>query len=100
MNMPSVRRSGVITNNSSGPVPQVEVEVNDSALLKVFGQSGDGLFAAPTMIEAEIRRQYKVSVVGRLASVREQFYAITIERQLKHPAVVALTEEARQRLFA
>lgn len=96
----SLRRSLDAWFDAEGIRPQVEVEVDDSALLKVFGQSGDGLFAAPTVIEAEIRRQYKVSIVGRLPSVRERFYAISIERQLKHPAVVALTEEARQRLFA
>jgi LysR family transcriptional activator of nhaA len=40
-----------------------------------------------------------VRVVGRLPDVRERFYAISAERKLAHPAVLALTEAARTRLF-
>jgi LysR family transcriptional activator of nhaA len=72
----------------------------DSALLKAFAQRGAGLFVAPTAIEAEVCRQYGVRLVARLESVREQFYVITVERVLKHPAVVAVCELARQNLFA
>ena len=71
----------------------------DSALLKTFGQAGIGLFAAPTAIEAEVQKQYGVQVVGRIAEVRETYYAITAERKVKHPAVVRLTEAAKTRLF-
>ena len=74
-------------------------EFEDSALLKVFGQAGVGLFAAPTVIEKEVQRQYSVKVVGRLESVRERFYAITVEKKVKHPAVLAIADEARQKLF-
>jgi LysR family transcriptional activator of nhaA len=69
------------------------------ALLQVFGQEGMGLFAAPSVVEAQIRRQYNVRVVGRLPTVRERFYAISAERKLAHPAVVAITEAARETLF-
>jgi LysR family transcriptional regulator, transcriptional activator of nhaA len=79
--------------------PLVVGEFDDSALLKVFGQTGAGLFASPSVIEAEVRRQYGVQVIGRLADVRERFYAISVERKLKHPAVVAISEAARQKLF-
>ncbi|MCH7993054.1 MAG: transcriptional activator NhaR [Planctomycetes bacterium] len=74
-------------------------EFEDSALLKVFGQAGVGLFAAPTVIEKEVQRQYSVKVVGRLESVRERFYAISVEKKVKHPAVLAIADEARQKLF-
>ncbi len=67
----------------------------DSALLEAFGQAGAGLFAMPSAIEAEVRRQYRVRVVGRLDSVRQRFYAITVERKLRNPAVVAISERAR-----
>jgi LysR family transcriptional activator of nhaA len=80
--------------------PRVEGQFADSALLKTFGQAGVGLFAAPTAIEAEVRRQYGVRVVGRTDEVRETFYAITAERKVKHPAVVRLTEVAQAKLFA
>jgi len=79
--------------------PDITCEVEDVALLQVFGQEGMGLFAAPTVVEAQIRRAYGVRVVGRLPDVRERFYAISAERRLVHPAVVALSEAARTRLF-
>ncbi len=65
----------------------------------MFGQAGIGLFAAPTVIEKEVQRQYSVRVVGRLDSVRERFYAISVEKKVKNPAVLAITDEARQKLF-
>ncbi|MGZ8411300.1 MAG: transcriptional activator NhaR [Gemmatirosa sp.] len=80
--------------------PQVQGQFADSALLKTFGQAGVGLFAAPTAIAAEVRRQYGVRTVGRIADVRETFYAITAERKVKHPAVVLLTKAAQSRLFS
>lgn len=79
--------------------PTVVGEFQDSALLQVFGQAGKGLFAAPTVVEEETRRKYGVSVVGRTASIRESFYLISVERKLKHPAVVAISSAARSRLF-
>jgi LysR family transcriptional activator of nhaA len=80
--------------------PRVVGEVQDSALLKVFGQAGLGLFAAPDAVAAEVERQYEVRRLGTLEGVRERFYAISGERRLKHPAVVALQRAARSDLFA
>ena len=57
------------------------------------------MFAAPTVIEKEVHRQYSVRVAGRLESVRERFYAISGEKKVKHPAVLAITNEAREKLF-
>lgn len=74
-------------------------EFEDSALIKVFAQAGEGLIAAPTAIESFICDQYNLAIVGRLDAIREQFYAITVERRLKHPAIVAITESARANLF-
>ncbi len=74
--------------------PEVVHEFEDSAILKVFGQAGEGLFAAPTAIESQVSKQYGVRVVGRIADVVERFYAISVERKLKHPAVVAISTSA------
>jgi LysR family transcriptional activator of nhaA len=63
--------------------------------LKEFGRAGAGLFAVRTAVEAATRKQYRVHLVGRVESVREQFYAVSGERKLKHPAVVAICREAR-----
>lgn len=79
--------------------PNVVHEFEDSAILKVFGQAGEGLFTAPTAIEREVSEQYSVQVVGRIAEVKERFYAISVERRLKHPAVVAISDAARNKLF-
>jgi LysR family transcriptional activator of nhaA len=79
--------------------PHVVGEFEDSALLSVFGQTSLGIFAAPAVIETEVQQQYGVEVIGRLDEVRERFYAIAVERKLKHPAIVALSEAARQTLF-
>lgn len=79
--------------------PAVQGQFADSALLKVFGQAGAGCFAAPSAIEAEVRRQYGVHVVGRIPDVRERFYAITAERRIAHPAVRRVTMAAHDTLF-
>jgi LysR family transcriptional activator of nhaA len=78
-----------------GVKPRVIGEFDDSALMKAFGQAGAGVFAAPTVIEAEVAQQYGVRLVGRTTRVRERFYAISAERRLKHPAVVAVSHAAR-----
>ncbi|HEX9146086.1 MAG TPA: transcriptional activator NhaR [Candidatus Binatia bacterium] len=79
--------------------PVIVGEFEDSALLKVFGQLGKGLFAAPSVIDSEVQQQYGVQLVGRLPHVRERFYAISVERKLKHPAVIAICESAKNELF-
>ena len=79
--------------------PRLVGEFADSALLKSFGAAGDGIFAAPTVVADEVRRMYGVGVVGREDSIRERFYAISVEKRLKHPAVVAISKAAKQRLF-
>lgn len=79
--------------------PNIVGEFQDSALLKAFGQAGVGLYAAPSAIETEVRQQQRGAVVGRLEGLVERFYAITVERRLKHPAVVAIGEAAREGLF-
>jgi LysR family transcriptional activator of nhaA len=79
--------------------PRVVAEFQDSALLKVFGQEGLGLFPAPAAIRAEIERQYRVRHIGTLAELQERYYAISVERRLKHPAIVAISTAARATLF-
>lgn len=79
--------------------PRVAGEFDDSALLKVFGAGGRGVFASPTVIEQEVLRQHDVQVVGRVGELKQTFYAISVERRLKHPAVVAVAESARKDLF-
>ncbi|MBU1404200.1 MAG: transcriptional activator NhaR [Proteobacteria bacterium] len=84
---------------SLGIRPAIAGEFDDNALLNVFGQEGDGVFAAPTVVEPEVLRQHTVQVVGRTQAVKERYYAISVERIIKHPAVAAILEAARHNLF-
>jgi len=95
----ALRRSLDTWFEARGIRPAIAGEFDDSALLKAFGGSGAGVFAAPTVIEREVARQHQAVVLGRSEEIRERFYAISAERRLKHPAVVALSEAAREKLF-
>ncbi len=79
--------------------PMINGEFDDSALMKSFGQAGAGLFAAPSTNAAHICEQYKVKVVGHIDAVMEQLYMITTERQLTHPAIVAISKKGKEELF-
>ena len=80
--------------------PTVIAEVDDSALGKIIGEAGLGVFAVPDVVEKEVQRRYKVQLIGRAEGVRQRFYAISIERKIKHPAVLAISDAARRQLFA
>jgi LysR family transcriptional activator of nhaA len=80
--------------------PRVVGEFEDSALLKVFGEAGRGLFAAPLATEVEVKQRYRVDRLGVIDSVRERFYVISVERRLRHPAVVAISQAARHGLLS
>ncbi len=80
--------------------PRIVGEFDDSAMMQAFGRSGAGLFFAPEAIAADICAQYGVAVLGTVASLREQVYAITTERRISHPASTAICQAARQTLSA
>jgi len=64
-------------------------------------RGGDrGYRAAPEILAAEVRRQYGVERIGSAGNVRERFYAISVARRIKHPAVAAITAKAQRELFA
>jgi LysR family transcriptional activator of nhaA len=79
--------------------PRVVAELEDSALLKVFGAEGLGFFAVPTVVEKDVCDQFGVSVLGRVPTLRARFYAITVEQRVKHPAVLTICSTAKERLF-
>lgn len=83
-----------------GVAPFPIAEFADSALMKAFGQAGAAIFPGPIAIENEICQMYGVDVVGRTSEIQERYYAISHERRLKHPAVLAIIEAARHDLFA
>ena len=79
--------------------PLIVGEFEDGATMKAFGQEGHGLFPGSSVVESEIARQYQVHKVGQIPELRERFYGITVERRLKHPAVVAISESAKEKVF-
>ncbi len=79
--------------------PDVIAEIEDSAVVKVFGKGGIGLFASPIAIEKDVMEQFHVERLGVLEGVVERFYAISVERRITHPVVREITSAARERLF-
>lgn len=96
----SLRRTLTEWFDARGLRPRVLGEFQDTALLTAFGQAGIGVFPAPMVIAQEVKKQSGAELLGVVPGVRERFYAVTVERRLKHPAVVALSEKARGELFA
>lgn len=76
-------------------VPTVCGEFADSAMMKIAGVNGLGLLAIPSMIEAEVQQIYGLQRVGVAAGVLEQFFAVSVERKIKHAGVLAIREQAR-----
>ena len=95
-----VRRSLNLWFDSKRIHPVVVGEFDDSSLMFWFGQSGEGVFPAPSILEAKVQRDFGVRLVGRTTDVRERFYAITREAKPTHAAVVAVCEAARKALTA
>jgi LysR family transcriptional regulator, transcriptional activator of nhaA len=79
--------------------PRIVGEFDDGALMNAFGREGRGVFMAPRVLEAEVEAHYGVQVIGRSDELVEQFYAISVERRITHPCVVAITDAARGQLF-
>lgn len=96
----SLRRALEPWFQAEGVRPLVVGEFEDPALLKTFGDWGRAVFPAPTAIEGEVLRSHRVAIVGRTSAVRERYYAISVERRLKHAAVAAITNAARAGVFA
>ncbi len=80
--------------------PRVVGEFDDSALAKEFGRRGAGIFVAPSVLSHEIERQLNVKTLGIAGDVVDEFFAISVERRMTHPCVVAITQSARNELFA
>lgn len=80
--------------------PAIVAELDDDALAKTFGEAGLGVFVAPDVVRKEVSRRYGVQVVGRAKAIGQRFYAISLERKIRHPAVAAICDAARVQIFA
>lgn len=79
--------------------PTTRGEFDDSALMKSFGQSGEGIFFMPTAIEHSICSNFNVQCIGRTNEIKQRFYAISAQRNVKHPAIAAILEAAKDEIF-
>lgn len=80
--------------------PKIVAELDDLALASVLGEQALGVLAAPDVIAKELRKRYALQLVGRAKDIRQRFFAISVERKIKHPAVAAICEVARKKIFA
>lgn len=85
--------------DQQGLSPRLVAEFEDSALMKAFGEAGNGIFPAPVAISNEVESMYHARQIGPPLPVEETYYAISPERKLKHPTVLKVIEMARQRVF-
>jgi LysR family transcriptional regulator, transcriptional activator of nhaA len=84
---------------SQGVWPVVLGEFEDQALLRAFGETGAGVFPMASVLQNQVRKHKGLRVVGVTEEVRTHFYAISPERKLQHPAVIAIRNAARHALF-
>lgn len=76
--------------------PKIVGEFQDSAMMKMFGGAGLGIFIAPTVVEQRVRSDFGVELIGRVPELKERFFLISIERKLSHPGVVRIFEKAHR----
>ncbi len=79
--------------------PRIVAECDDSALAQEFGRQGVGYLLGPEVLVEEIESRHQVQHVGTIDAVEEHFYAISVERRITHPCVLAITRAARSELF-
>ena len=86
--------------DSKGIRPRVVGEFEDSALMEVCSTGGRGFTAVHTVVDRAALKRYGLRVIARVDECGTDFYAITAERRVKHPAAVAITEHAYSSVFA
>ncbi len=79
--------------------PRIIGEFDDAALMSAFGREGRGVFLAPAVMEHDTIEQYGVELIGRTDELMDEFFAVSVERRITHPCVVAITGAARGHLF-
>jgi LysR family transcriptional activator of nhaA len=84
---------------SRGISPRIVGEFDDGALTIAFGREGRGVLFAPTVLAEQLKREHALSEIGRIETIAEEFFAISIERRISHPAIASIMNAARSELF-
>lgn len=69
---------------------------DDTALMAAFGKAGVGAFPVPTIAEDEFITSGELAIIGRTTDVQVGYFAISVERRLTHPSVLAVTQSAQR----
>ncbi len=85
--------------HEKGIRPEIAGEFQDAGLLARFGEQGLGVFPACFAVEEDMRTHHRTEVVGRVPEIRQPFYALSVERRVVNPGVIALMRSARDELF-
>ncbi|MBM3836520.1 MAG: LysR family transcriptional regulator [Verrucomicrobia bacterium] len=99
MSSSGLRRSLEKWFQATGVRPRLAAEIEDPALVNVLALHGLGFMPVPTFVVEEVINRFGFRAIGRTDECQQQFYAITPERRLTHPAVTAITSDARGRMF-
>lgn len=79
--------------------PRFVGEFDGVSLMSAFGAGGFGVFGTPSILAAEVGAQHGVVPIGQVPEIRAEYFAISVERRLTHPCVLAVRESARHRVF-
>jgi LysR family transcriptional activator of nhaA len=79
--------------------PKIVGEFDGSSLMAAFGEAGFGVFTAPSILSGEMRERHDAVSVGETRELRSEYFAISVERRLTHPCVLAITQSARHGIF-
>jgi LysR family transcriptional activator of nhaA len=85
---------------ANGIVPRIVGEFDDAAMGTVVASDGLGFMPMPRAVNREAWTRYHLDSIGNTEECQDQFYAITAERRLTHPAVLLVTQNAQSRLFS
>jgi LysR family transcriptional activator of nhaA len=86
--------------DGQGVRPRLVGEFEDSALMEVAASGALGFTTVHTVVDRAALKHYGLKVIAKVEECGSDFYAITAERRVKHPAAVAITEHAYSQLFA
>ena len=100
MSNSGLRRSLEKWFQARGVRPRLVGEFEDPAFVNILALQGLGFMSVPSVVAKEVVRRYGFGLIGRTKECQQQYYAITAERKLTHPAVLAITSAARRGLFA
>jgi LysR family transcriptional activator of nhaA len=74
--------------------PVVVGEFEDYALMREFAHAGRGFMPVPEVLAKPFRDRHGFRAIGPATGVESEFFAITVDRKRKHPAVASIVGDA------